>query len=69
MKSKVPGCKDCDILNLKCDECGRDIANEHDEGNHNTGACGCVECRSFCWKTWNEGKCRPLSPYDPDYEE
>lgn len=52
-----------------CLECHRDVANAHDEGVHNTGECGCEEARQLCWKTWNENKCRSLSPYDRDYQE
>lgn len=51
---------------VRCDECGRRLADEEDEGIHNTGECGCDESRSLCWKVWNGGYCLPLSIYDPN---
>jgi len=60
----VEGCKDCLIPHETCSECGRPRANEHDEEIHNTGECGCEECRSLCWFRWNGNKCLPRSIYD-----
>lgn len=51
-----------------CPECKREIANEHDEGIHNTGECGCETARKLCWQRWNPGgKCYEYSIYDPEY--
>lgn len=62
-------CTDCQIVRDKCLDCNREIANEHDEGIHNTGECSCDESRILCWRIWNEGRCEKLSPYDRDYKE
>lgn len=51
---------------VRCEECGRRRATEHDEAIHNTGECGCDESRSLCWFHWNGGFCLPLSIYDPN---
>jgi hypothetical protein len=57
-----------DHMNPKetCSDCGRPVANEDDEAIHDTGACGCKEARSLCWRSWNGNKCCTLSPYDPE---
>jgi len=47
-----------------CRECNRRRANQRDEGDHNTGACGCSEARSLCWWDWNGERCLPRSVYD-----
>ncbi len=67
--SKVEGCAECEIPHETCLECNRCVANEHDAGIHAEGECSCEEARSLCWKTWNDGKCESLSPYDRDYKE
>jgi hypothetical protein len=57
----VEGCELCAQVRDVCGDCGNPIAHQHDDENHNTGECGCVESRSLCWKTW--GAC--VSPYAP----
>lgn len=47
-----------------CPECGREVANEFDEGVHNTGECGCPKSRALCWRVWNGDRCLPRSIYD-----
>jgi hypothetical protein len=54
----------CHKVRGACPECGRQLANEFDEGIHNTGACGCTLSRSLCWFRWNGHKCLPYSIYD-----
>jgi len=61
----VEGCEECKKAREKCPDCGREVANEHDEGIHNTGECGCETARSLCWRKWNKDTCCDLSPYDP----
>lgn len=57
-------CAECAVPHEECPDCGRPIANAHDEENHNTGECGCEECRSLCWRLWNRNVCCERSPYD-----
>lgn len=57
-------CKECQTPRETCKDCQRPIANEHDEGIHNTGECGCEEARSLCWRHWNDDRCCLRSPYD-----
>jgi hypothetical protein len=67
--SKVDGCADCEKPHETCPDCKRPLANEHDEGIHNTGECGCDEARSLCWRRWaKDNVCRPRSVYDPEHE-
>lgn len=40
-----------------CPDCHYRIADQDDDGNHNTGECGCKEARSLCWRKWNNNKC------------
>ncbi len=63
----VDDCEECRKPRAVCPECKREVANEHDEGIHNTGACGCETARSLCWRTWNGGHCIPYSVYDPEH--
>lgn len=56
-------CAECEVERAKCADCGREIADAHDEGNHNTGECGCDESLALCWRTWNGDKCCERSPY------
>jgi len=51
-----------------CPDCKREIANEQDEGIHNTGECGCEVARKLCWRKWHaKNECRQYSIYDPVY--
>lgn len=65
----VEGCEECKVPRVICSECSRERADEHDEGNHNTGECSCEEARSLCWWAWNGDRCLPLSIYDKDSPE
>lgn len=59
------GCAECLVPRVDCSECGRPIADAHDEVNHNTGECGCTQSRALCWRQWNGDKCCAESPYAP----
>jgi len=51
-----------------CPDCKRELANEDDEGVHNTGECGCETARKLCWRRWHRNnECRRYSIYDPEY--
>lgn len=69
----VEGCEACAEVRKTCPDCHREVANEHDEGIHNTGECGCEESRSLCWRVYNADEhgelCLPLSIYDKDSPE
>lgn len=52
-----------------CPDCKRPVANVDDEGDHNTGACGCKLARSICWRVWNGDRCTERSPYDEETHE
>lgn len=52
-----------------CSECNRPVATSQDEGDHNTGECGCPTARSLCWRRWSGNKCLEYSIYDPVHGE
>lgn len=62
-RESVPGCAECAAPRSICSDCNRQIADTHDEGNHNTGECGCDESLALCWRMWNGDKCCERSPY------